>query len=107
MGTIVYQSLIHLLLDENDLSIEEMVEIAHNRYGFDKIKTKSEVELIFQFCPNAARLLGDGKYTVIRGFPGEVRDLLDFLPRAPSSYFEQRPLMRNFYEELEARYGKP
>ena len=45
MGTVVYHSLLKLLLDERDMTIEEILDVGEKKYGFDKERLGMETRL--------------------------------------------------------------
>lgn len=108
MGTIVYTSLLDLFLDEDDYSLKEMVQIAHERYGFDEIETEFKIELQLLIIRSGIKLLDNGRYHKESEFltDFDLNMMLGFLEKAPKGYFEERPPgLRKFYEDFEKKYG--
>lgn len=106
MGTVIYQNLMNFLLEEQDYSLDEIVEIAHERFGFDKEKTRSEVMMTSLIFKDSVQLLPNNKYRRIEDF-GDISWMLGFIGKAPPGYFEARPGLKKLYEEFEKKYGWP
>ena len=104
MGTVIYQNLLNLLLEEQDYSLDEIVEIAHERFGFDREKTRLEVMMIGLIFKDSVQLLPNNKYRRIEDF-GDVSWMLGCIETAPPGYFEVRPGLKKLYEEFEKKYG--
>ncbi len=112
MGTIVYQNLLKLLLDEQDYTLDELIELANTRYGFDRKRTMHEFEfnlmiinLIHKADP-VIQELPDGKLHKVKDFHSNIEMMLGFIDKGPPDYFEARPGLKKFYEDLEKRYGQ-
>jgi len=90
MGTIVYQSLLNLLLDEQDYNLDEILRIAHERYGFDPEETRFKIKMNIALCRDGIQLLPNQKYHKTSKFCN-MDMMLGFIERAPEDYFDGRP----------------
>lgn len=104
MGTIVYQNLLNLLLDEQDYSLDEILRITHERYGFDPEKTRFEIKINISICRDKIQLLPNQKYHKTGEFCDTSR-MLGFIEKAPEGYFDGRLGLKKFYQELKKRYS--
>nr|MCK4929898.1 hypothetical protein [Nanoarchaeota archaeon] len=106
MGTIVYESLLKLLLDEKDHTLDEIINIAVNEYGLDKSETRFHIGIIINISGNVIEKLPNGKYHKKEEFCRNLNIMLGGPERRPPGYFDSRPKLRKLYENLEKKYGK-
>ena len=107
MGTVVYHSLLKLLLDERDMTIEEILNTGEEKYGFDKERLAMETRLAIglNFIP-IIKLPSGKLHLAENGWePSYFRELMLGQQKFPENYFNNRPKLKEFYEELNRRYG--
>lgn len=107
MGTIVYGSLLRLLLDEGDFTTEEVIKIAHERYSFDEKYSGMEIRLQINMLKKyAIKELPDGKLQRIKEFPNSMESMTGGPESLPEGHFGRtNPKQRQFYIDLKERYG--
>ena len=107
MGLCVNEAILCHVLDERPYTLDELVEIAHERYGRDKGHARGDFQaiiLILESTSNSICRLGD-KYYKICEFNSWQKFMLGKLDKMPEGYFEARPKLINLYLELEKKYG--
>ncbi len=110
MGIVVYTSLLKLFLDERDYSLDEIIEMADKRYGYSGDYSRSHIRLalaLTNISLNAIEQLPNGKLHKKRDFCPNLYHMLggpDTL--LEGHYSRTNPKRRQFYIDLEKRYGK-
>lgn len=106
MGTIVYQNLVELLLEEGDKSKEEIVKEAIERFGFpDEKELNLQVSMQLIIGRDYFKKLENGKYNMVE-YPEVMVNRKKFLELfkdedLPMDYFEQRPWILKLKSALE------
>lgn len=107
MGTVVFQSLAELLLDERNYSLEEMVSIGMQRYGMEEDELKFNLRMIVDIHTKYTKnlLLINGRYHKNRTICNDMHLMLQGQENMPEGYFEGREKFRQLFLDLEKRYG--
>ena len=109
MGTLLYEALVNMLLDEGDFSADELSAICQQRYHFsDYERQRSEIRLalnLASLCDSHIVQLPSGKYHKSSELPINGSQMLGFLERADENYFSERPWLREVYEDFKVKYG--
>lgn len=108
MGTIVYASLLRLFLDEGDFTLEEIIEMASEKYGFDKEHARMEIRLNVNMLKRyAIKELPNGKLQRVGEFPNFFEKMVEGPESLPEGHWGRTNLkQKQFYIDLEERYGK-
>lgn len=111
MGTIVYKSLLKLFLDEGDYSLDEIIDIAEERYDYFGKHFEMEMRLALGLTkitrPNAIEELSEGKLHKKEDFCSNLNLMLGGPDRLPEGHYDRiNPKRRQFLIDLEQRYGR-
>jgi hypothetical protein len=85
-----------------------MVQIAHERYDFDKRKTRFEMDVTLTILnSDSVQQLPNGKYHKSEEFDDVIGRMLDIInTEPPKGYFEEREGLKKFWQEFKERYSK-
>jgi hypothetical protein len=102
MGTILYSTLVELLLEEGDKTREEIIKESYERFGFrgEKANLELNFQLMLKEASENIAQIEDEKYHLLK--PSEDKYLfLDFFKNTPESYFKKNPNINKLKKALE------
>jgi len=106
MGTIVYSSLIDLLLNDGDKTKDEMVKEAIDRFEFptEMLNNGLGLGLVLRKISKSVLESNDGKYHLVEYDERSRNSFLGFKERAPEGYFKERPHIEKLMNALEEAF---
>ena len=104
MSDLIFRAMIHMLLDERDYSISEIVQAAILRYEMPP-KLEQRVRMTLEKCGDSVQHLPNKKYHK-RGDLCDIGQVLQEMKSVPEDHFQGRPGLRRLYSEFQHRYTK-